>query len=66
MHPQCVCGWSPALLGGLERRRIAALRRLEQIGGEQDVLLEQRGDLLARFVAIEGRDDGADIGLVAE
>jgi hypothetical protein len=56
----------PAGLSAVQRGRVARLRRLQDLDGDQDVLAEQGRELAARSLAVERRDRVADVGLVPE
>src|SRR5262249_40093103 len=56
----------PTRLRAADLRAVAALRRGDQIGGDQDVLAEELSELRADRLAVEGLDGIADVGLVAE
>ena len=55
---------APALHRRVFLRRIALLRRVDDVHGDRDVVLQQRRQLAAGGRAVEGRDRVADIGLV--
>ena len=46
--------------------RVARLRGLDDVGGDQDVIAQQRRQLLARLFAVDRLDGGADVVLVAQ
>jgi hypothetical protein len=48
----------------LEGGRVPGLRRAEQVGGRQDVLLEKGRELVAGRSAVEGLDGVSDVHLV--
>ena len=57
---------SPARIVGRERVVVAALGRRHEVDRDEDVLLEQPGQRVARFLAVVRHDRRADVLLVLE